>query len=277
MKARKHPTGMVIPHHRLPPGFTDSIGRVVAEPVTPSPAATVVLLRDGATGPEALLLLRQRRTGFVPGAYVFPGGCVDRADDDERLSTLTTGALPPEPPRSAWVAAARELFEETGVLLARTMAGAPSPDAETDRDLRQARQALLKDGTTVYDMLVRRNLRLDFSRVVYFGHWITPVVEPRRFDTRFFLAELPAGQRARHDPREMDAATWLTPAAALARFHAGTLPMVFPTVHSLELIDGFASVAELLDAFRGCPVQTVLPRLANRPDGVELIVDPEVS
>jgi len=277
MKERKRPTGMVIPHHRLPPGFTDSIGKDVAEPVVPRPAATVVLLRDGQAGPEVLLLLRQRRTGFVPGAYVFPGGRLDAADDDARLAALVAGRHSAEPPRAYWAAAARELFEETGVLLARTAAGEPAPDAHADPALAEARRALLEDRSTLGDVLAARSLYLDLSAVVYFAHWITPVAEPRRFDTRFFLAALPTGQRAVHDPREMDAAVWLTPAAALARFHEGALPMVFPTVHSLELIDGFGTVAEVLTAFRGCVVRTVLPRLTHGPEGVELIVDPEVS
>jgi 8-oxo-dGTP pyrophosphatase MutT (NUDIX family) len=277
MKEPKHPTGMVIPHHRLPPGFTDSIGREVTEPVAPRPAATVALLRDAQSGPEALLLLRQRRTGFVPGAYVFPGGRVDPADGDERLGGRVAGLAAADPPRSAWVAAARELFEETGVLLARTEDGSPLPDPQQHAGLLAARQALLEDRTTLCDVLAANSLQLDLARVVYFAHWITPVVEPKRFDTRFFLAALPPGQQAAHDAREMDDAVWLTPAHALARFHDGTLPMVFPTVHSLELIDGYETVAEILEAFRGCRVRTVLPRLAHGPDGVELIVDPEDS
>jgi len=304
MNDSRHPAGMVIPHHRLPPGFTESIGREVSEPAVPRPAATVVLLRDGPNGPEALLLLRQRRTGFVPGAYVFPGGRVDPADDDDRLAGLLSGLDSGEPARASWVAAARELFEETGVLLARaadaaadggpqqdpalaaaetglpparTADNAVADDPRLDPALAAARIALLEDRTTLYDVLHANALRLDLSGMVYFAHWITPVVEPRRFDTRFFLAALPPGQRAAHDPREMDDAVWLTPAAALARFHEGSMPMVFPTVHSLELIDGFATVAAVLAAFRGCEVRTVLPRLAHCPEGVELIVDPEVS
>lgn len=298
MKERKRPAGMVIPQHRLPPGFTDSIGRDVVEPAVPRPAATVILLRDGEHGPEALLLRRQLRTGFVPGAYVFPGGTVDPADGDVRLAELVTGIEPPapstpaaaatrghsqaeasagalEPSLAYWVAAARELFEETGVLLARTAGGEPAADAHSEPALARARSVLLEDRSTMYDVLRSASLTLDFSAVVYFAHWITPVVEPRRFDTRFFMAALPPGQRAEHDPREMDDAVWLTPAAALARFHEGTLPMVFPTVHSLELISDFPRVDQLLAAFRGCEVRTVLPRLGHAPDGVVLIVDPE--
>jgi hypothetical protein len=153
--------------------------------------------------------------------------------------------------------------------------GETSADAERDPVLVQARRALLEDRVTLYDVLRASSLRLDLSALVYFAHWITPVVEPRRFETRFFLAPLPPGQQAAHDPCEMDDAAWLTPATALARFHEGSLPMVFPTVHSLELIDGFADVAALLDAFRGCEVRTVLPRLGHSAEGVELIIDPE--
>lgn len=266
---------MVIPFHRLPPGFAESLDRMPSQPAEARPAATVVLVRDGAQAPEVLLLRRHRASGFVPGAYVFPGGRVDPGDDDPRLHDHVVGLGTQEPPFAYWMAAVRETFEETGVLLARTVEGAPPPDAHTDPAIAAWREALLSDGATLRDVLAGADLRADLTGVVYVAHWVTPLVEPRRFDTRFFLAALPPGQRAEPDPRELSDAQWLAPEHALARFEAGTLPMVFPTVRTLESLCGHDSVAALLAAFGGREIPCILPRLVRGEMGVELVIDPE--
>jgi 8-oxo-dGTP pyrophosphatase MutT (NUDIX family) len=269
--------GMTIPAHQLPPGFLDAVTGDPAEPVPAHPAATTVLVRDSGPGIEVLLLQRHRRSGFVPGAFVFPGGRVDPADGDPRLRRLVHGELPAAPPLAFRAAAVREVFEETGVLLACTAEGGPVPVPLADARLAAAREQLLQDRATLGDVLEASDLRLEPARLLHFAHWITPLVERRRFDTHFFLAALPAGQQAVRDARESDAVAWLTPAAALERFRAGTLPMVFPTVHTLELLAGPATVGAALDAFRDITVTTILPRLRRGRDGVELIIEPEVS
>ncbi|HSJ14235.1 MAG TPA: hypothetical protein VK939_07460 [Longimicrobiales bacterium] len=263
---------MLIPFEKLPPGFADTLDRPPSDPVPALPAATAVLGRDSPGGPEVLLLKRQRASGFVPGAYVFPGGRVDRADADDRLAALVTHA-PLDPPLMYWLAAVREVFEETGVLLARDPDGATAPDAHRDAALAEWREALLADQGTLLDVLRDRGLRPELQRTVYCAHWITPVVERRRYDTRFFLAALPEAQQAHPDAREMSDALWLTPAAALARFHEGRLPMVFPTVRTLEELQGADSIDDLLDRFRGRAVRTILPRLVKAEHGVELVTE----
>jgi 8-oxo-dGTP pyrophosphatase MutT (NUDIX family) len=263
---------MSIPYDRLPPGFADALDHEPATPAAPQPAATAVLARDGADGPEVLLLRRHRNSGFVPGAYVFPGGRVDRADADERLAELVTHP-PLDPPLMYWLAAVREVFEETGVLLAGNATGAVVPDAHTDAALADWREALLADQATLLDVLRDRALHPDLRAMVYCAHWITPIVEPRRYDTRFFLAATPPGQQARPDAREMSDAVWLTPEAALARFHESRLPMVFPTVRTLEQLCGHPSVDALLAAFAARTVPCILPRLVRGAEGVELIVE----
>jgi 8-oxo-dGTP pyrophosphatase MutT (NUDIX family) len=263
-----------IPLDRLPPGFAESVERQPARPVAPEPAATVVLMRDGAAGPEALLLRRQRSSGFVPGAWVFPGGRVDAADSApellRRLGGLP-GVMVPGPP--FWAAAIREVFEETGVLLARDGNGQPALDAGSDAALQHWREALLQEEATLADVLAATGYTGDASDIVPIAHWITPVVERRRYDTRFFLAPLPEGTTARADAREMTGLEWLRPADALRRFEEGALPMVFPTVRTLESLDGFNSVAEAAQAFRGRDVPTVLPRLVRTAAGVGIVVD----
>jgi 8-oxo-dGTP pyrophosphatase MutT (NUDIX family) len=272
---KKTDRGMEIPFDRLPPGFAESLDRVPPEPAEARPAATVVLVREGASSPEVLLLRRHRASGFVPGAYVFPGGRVDPADEDARLHDHVVGFGTQEPPFAYWMAAVRETFEEAGVLLARTQEGGPPPDAHTDASIAAWREALLSDRATLHDVLAGAALRADLTGVVYVAHWVTPVVEPRRFDTRFFLAALPPGQRAEPDPREMSDAQWLAPEHALERFEAGTLPMVFPTVRTLESLCGHTSVAALLAAFGGREIPQILPRLVRGHTGVELVIDPE--
>lgn len=262
-----------IPESRLPEGFAETVSDPPARPATPRPAATLVLLRDGADGPEALLMRRQRSSGFVPGAWVFPGGRVDPSDSGpalyERIEGLPTD---PVPDSSFWTAALREVFEETGVLLARDGEGEWVPDA-SDRRVERLRRGLMEETTTLADLLEDLDAALDVSGMVHIAHWVTPVVEPRRYDTHFFAAALPPGRSARPDPREMTEAAWLAPKQALARFEQGELPMVFPTVKTLQSLSGCDSVEHVLDAFREREVPRTLPRLVRTEGGVAIVVD----
>lgn len=263
-----------IPEERLPPGFVDTIEEVPSRPATPRPAATITLLRDGGSGPEVLLMRRHRSSGFVPGAWVFPGGRVDAADSGPALYERIQGLPRPVVPDAAyWSAGIRELFEETGVLLARAGEDEWVADALADRRVARLRQDLMEGTATLLDVVEALDCRLDAGGTVHLAHWITPVVEPRRYDTHFFAAALPPGRTAAPDAREMTEAAWLTPAAALARFEQGDLPMVFPTVKTLEALRGYASVEHLLDALRHRPVSPILPRLVRTARGVGIVVD----
>src|SRR5690606_18580725 len=237
----------------------------------PKPAATVVLVRDGEGGPELLLLKRHHSSGFVPGAYVFPGGRVDAADGDLELLRLL-GPLPRGPDGPYWAGAIREVFEETGVLLARSSEGTWSGDAASDATLAACRHRLLDDDATLLDVLRDADLRPDVSRMVYCSHWITPVAEPRRYDTRFFIAELPPGRSVTIDEREMSDAGWVTAEAALDGFRRGRLPMVFPTVKTVQLLAPYTSTDAMLAAFREADVEPVLPRLVRTSEGVGIVV-----
>ena len=265
----------VIPADRLPPGFAQSIDKPVDDPPEPKPAATVVLLRDGDAGMEVLLLKRHRSSGFVPGAYVFPGGRTDEADAQEELKQFSENFEPREVPHHFWFAAVREVFEETGVLLARDARDFWVGDTSTDPEMEKLRLELMDNQASLLDVLTQANCRVDFSAIVYFAHWITPVAEPRRYDTRFFAAALPHDREARPDAREMTDAVWLTPKLALSRFNEGTLPMIFPTVRTLEQLTHFESVAQALDYLRTRNVEPVLPRLVRTDAGVGIVIDPK--
>jgi 8-oxo-dGTP pyrophosphatase MutT (NUDIX family) len=263
----------IIPADRLPPGFAEQVERPTSDPAPAKPAATAVLMRDAAGSTEVLLLRRHRSSGFVPGAYVFPGGRVDDADADPELLAWTRGVPPAAAPAAYAFAAIREVFEETGVLLAVDEPGAPPPDDDEDPALGEWREALLVDRATLMDVLRATGRRLAADALVHIAHWITPVAEPRRYDTRFFLAGLPPGCSTRADAREMTDERWIRPADALDEFHAGRLPMVFPTVRTIELLAPFPTVAEAVAALRGRTVEPVQPRLVRTPEGVGLVVD----
>lgn len=258
----------LIPISRLPENFARSIDSPSPVPVEPVPAATVVLARDGDAGLEVLLLKRHRSSGFVPGAYVFPGGRVDAADaDDAALARFDGLPSPLRPDGPYWVASVREAFEETGVLL-----GYRGADASM---LAPWRERLLQDEATLGQMLESLDVRLDLRRMIELAHWITPIAEPRRFDTRFFLAAPPAGAEVRIDEREMTDAQWLPPAEALRRFRAGKLPMVFPTVHTLEKLAEFRTATQAIEALRGARVPSLLPKLVRKGDGVTIELNPD--
>ena len=259
----------VIPADRLPAGFAERLEAPPAEPAPALPAATVVLLRDAVAGPEVLLLRRVQSAGFVPGAFVFPGGRVDLADADPALLDWCEGIDDTAPDLAAVfrVAAIRETFEETGVLLA-------VGDVVAGSELEFWRERLLSGEAGLLEVAESLGVRFALDALVHCAHWITPEIEPRRYDTHFFLARLPEGVEVRVDPREMSAAVWLTPARALELFRSGELPLVFPTAATLESLIGFGTVGEALAAFRGRAIRPILPRLVRTAAGVGIVVEP---
>ena len=137
------------------------------------------------------------------------------------------------------------------------------------------REKLMSDGATLIDIMTAENLRIELDGVVYFAHWITPAPEPRRYDTRFFAAALPEGRVIRPDAREMVDAVWIAPDEAIERFSAGRLPMVFPTVRTLQDLARYRSVEEALRALRQTVVEPVQPRLVRTDGGVGIVIDGE--
>ena len=275
----------VIPFERLPDGFAESLEEPVGTPATPRPAATIVLLRDGEAGVEVLLMRRSRRAGFVPGAWVFPGGRVDASDADPEAVELLADLSPEEaarrlrlpdgdPPAIAYyLAALREAFEETGILVGERPDGSPPPTAAEEGRVDAVREALMQDEITLADALERLECRIDGDAVEYIAHWITPRPEPRRYDTRFFAAKVPSGARPVVDPREMVDALWLPPGEALDRCDDGALPMVFPTIKTVEQLAAFRTAGEALEGIGGQEVRTILPTLVVTPTGVGLEID----
>jgi len=274
----------VVPWDRLPDGFAGRLEAPPDEPAEPRPAATIALIRPGSEGVEVLLLRRSRTAGFVPGAWVFPGGRVDGDDATPALLQRLEGldadgaarrlALPPDadPPAVAYfVAAVREAFEETGILVGRTAEG-PPPTAARDPEVDGLRERILDDEDAFPEALDRMGASIDGGAVEYIAHWITPEVEPRRYDTRFFAAAVPAGSASVVDPREMTDAVWLEPEEALARHREGRMPMIFPTLHTLERLRGHRDPDELLASFGARSIPTILPRLVRTEEGLGTVI-----
>ena len=231
------------------------------------PAATVVLMRDGATGLEVLLMRRPDTMKFAPGMHVFPGGRVEPELD--ALPTVT-GSLPGEEwadealARAIAVAAVRETFEEAGVLLAVDRRGhAPHLDEAWDADRIDSE---LRGGFP--EVLARRHLHVDADALVPIAHWVTPEVESRRFDTRFLAAALPFGQDVRKHLTEADTAHWLTPEQALADHAQGIRAMLPPTVAVLRGLASEPHVFAALDHARRTPVVPLMPRPRLSEDDV---------
>ncbi|GLW98304.1 NUDIX domain-containing protein [Microtetraspora sp. NBRC 16547] len=248
-------------------------GRV---PVAPArDAATVVVLRDDPL--EVYLLRRKATMAFAAGAYVFPGGSVDPRDADHAVAWA--GPSPSEwgaafgaderTARGLVCAAVRETFEESGVLLAGPSATTIVADTTGD-DWEADRLALIDRTLSFAEFLDRRGLVLRSDLLRAWAHWITPEVESRRFDTRFFVAALPPGQRTRDVGGEADAVAWMSPAAALDRAKAGEILLMPPTFQTLTELAGFETIGDVLREERA--ITTVQPSAAEVDGEIVLII-----
>ena len=232
----------------------------------PRPAATVILLRDGITGLEVFLLKRHGLSDVLGGAYVFPGGKLDPSDAqldagnhlDMPLDTLHARLnetnISPAEAAGLHVAALREAFEESGVLLAHDPSGKAANTSEA--------AARLKDGMSFNDMLAHMQLRLHTSGVLPWSRWITPQmpsVTRRRFDTRFFVTTVPHLQEAAHDDVETTASSWLAPREALTQYWAGQIELAPPQIMTLAELASHASVASALTVPARRPPPVIQP------------------
>jgi 8-oxo-dGTP pyrophosphatase MutT (NUDIX family) len=240
----------------------------------PRDASTIILIRRSAHDLEVFLVRRHEKSGFMAGAHVFPGGKVD--DRDRQCSYLApeviaacAATLEPTPGASLsaidaaafFIAAVRELFEEAGVLIADHV-----PD---DAGRWRAR---LQANEVGFAQLVRETRVVPrVERLAYFAHWLTPSIEQRRYDTRFFVAELPPGQEASADATETTEGLWIRPAEALARFASGAMFLPPPTRRILEEIG--SGPIDLADR----AINVVLPKVSAAEGSITIVLpwDPE--
>ncbi|MBI2572130.1 MAG: NUDIX hydrolase [Candidatus Schekmanbacteria bacterium] len=263
---------------------------------SPRAAATVVVMRDSLAGPpEVFLLKRHGQASFMGGAHVFPGGAVDPSDSSPDLAGAcgenaleNLGHLCSEVGASAataiLVCAAREVFEESGLLLAYGSRSDASRDALVDLNgdfavsAAAARQKLIAGQGSFAALVSSHGLVLAIDRLAYFAHWITPEIEPKRFDARFFMAVAPRDQHAGHDRAETTASVWLSPAAAIDCYEAGEIVLAPPTLVVLDRLAHFDSAAAAFAALRAtAAVPPVMPKLLAAASSIVLLLpgDPE--
>ncbi|MFG3576969.1 NUDIX hydrolase [Micromonospora chersina] len=268
---------MTIDGFAAPPALVEHARRFRAEggvPAVPRVAATVLLLRPAGPDFEVYLIRRVAAMAFG-GMYAFPGGGVDRSDSQAHLDWAgpTPAAwgerlgLDPAAAQAVVCAAAREVFEEAGVLLAGPDGGTVVGDVSGD-DWESARQDLVARRTGFADLLAGQGLTLRSDLLLPWSRWITPEFEPRRFDTYFFVALLPEGQRTRDVSGEADHTLWLRPADALARAEAGELTMLPPTMVTLAQVAAAGDLAGVARAAATRDAATpVTPSLDLPEDG----------
>ncbi|MFH9420003.1 NUDIX hydrolase [Streptomyces sp. NPDC017529] len=249
-------------------------------PAAPRRAATVLLLRDTDTGGPAVHMLRRRTSmAFAGGAYAYPGGSVDPRDERpvawagpsraEWAARLGFGAGDEAAAQAVVCAAVRETFEEAGVLLAGSCAGTVAADTTGD-DWEADRAALVARELSFADFLDRRGLVLRSDLLGAWARWITPEFEPRRYDTWFFVAALPEGQRTRNASTEADRTVWIRPAEAAAGYDRGELLMMPPTISTLRGLEAYGTAAEALAAAGGRDLAPVLAQAEVR--GGEIVL-----
>jgi 8-oxo-dGTP pyrophosphatase MutT (NUDIX family) len=254
----------------FPPEWPERIRALVEgtlTPVVPKRAATVILLKD-TDGPPVVHMLRRRASmAFAGGVYAYPGGGVDPRDDEHQIRWAG-------PTRAWWAnrlgvdetdaqaivcAAVRETYEEAGVLLAGPTADSVVGDTkETVEDWEADRAALVARDLSFAEFLERRGLVLRSDLLGAWTRWITPEFEPRRYDTWFFVAALPDGQRTRNASTEADRTVWIRPREAAEAYDKGELVMMPPTIATLRQLLPYATAADALAAAPGRDLDPVL-------------------
>tara|TARA_B100000963_G_scaffold276183_1_gene244473 strand:+ start:9516 stop:10307 length:792 start_codon:yes stop_codon:yes gene_type:complete len=220
-----------------------------------TPAATVLILRDIKNVMEVLMVKRSKRPPFE-NLYVFPGGKIDQDDhlkdlenycnalDDKNASKLLgldSGGL------SYWIACIRECFEEVGILLATKRSGKKLNLQDNQKSkFDEYRKRLANNEINFLDICIKEDLLLSTENIAPLSHWITPNIETRRFDTRFFIAFLPEGQKEKHDGLELTDSIWISPKAAIESAYSGKMQMIMPTIKNLEACMSFLSGKKML-------------------------------
>ncbi|MBY8856448.1 NUDIX hydrolase [Nocardia sp. CA2R105] len=240
-------------------------------PPVPKDASTVMLVRDSAAGPEVFLQRRVKAMAFAAGMTVFPGGGVDPSDAQAEITWAGPGpawwgerfGVDEARAQALVCAAVRETFEECGVLLAGPTADTVVSDTSV---YSAARAGLERRELSLGQFLAAEKLVLRADLLRPWANWITPTVESRRYDTRFFLAVLPEGQRADGATSEAQQVLWCTPAAAIERWKAGTDVLLPPTWSQLTAIGEYSSTAEIFAATPDFePIQPVLTTVDGKP------------
>ncbi len=264
-------------------------------PATPNDAATVIITRDSNKGQyQVYMMRRHKKQAFMGGAFVFPGGRLDRADCDPDLAAFVRGPsaseakqllqaaeIPEDKALGLYFAAIRETFEEAGILLAYTPSGQTIDfhDGETASRFATYRLKLHSREISLKEMAEKENILYALDLLTPYSHWITPEVEAKRFSARFFLARFPKRQLPFHDTMEMTESLWLSPGDALERHRAEKLLLMPPTLKTVVDLNEFASTDDLFSATATRHITPMLPQLFGDSVsmGIKLPHDPEYT
>jgi 8-oxo-dGTP pyrophosphatase MutT (NUDIX family) len=235
------------------------------------PAATVILMRESLDGFEIFMVKRSTRSSFG-SLYVFPGGKIDAEDSSPAIYQHCEGLSDdqasaklglPADGLAYWVACIRECFEEAGILLTNK-----HDDLLKDLNmLDEYRQQLNSGDITFNDICLKHELRLRANNIVPCAHWVTPDIEPKRFDTRFFIAKVHSEQLGVHDGFELTESLWISPSEALKKFHEGEMNMIMPTIKTLTKLNEFSSRDEVFNYFQAIEdggISAILPKFIKK-------------
>ncbi len=246
----------------------------MTDPVTPVPAATILLVRD-APGFEVLMVKRHHQIDFASGALVFPGGKTHAGDHDPAWKGRTLGWAAHEPDaRALRIAAIREAYEETGILLAGHADGS---EFKGDERAGAARDEIAHDRRSFLGLVEELDVKLDLDALTVFARWITPTNMHKRFDTWFYIAAAPADQLAVCDGWETVDAEWIAPAEALRLGHARERIVIFPTRLNLQLLAEAAGAEDAVTRAAARTLVTVEPQVVEGPDGRLLVIPPDAG
>jgi 8-oxo-dGTP pyrophosphatase MutT (NUDIX family) len=254
----------------------------MAEPAVPRPASTILLLRDNAARKEieVFMMVRHYEIDFNSGALVFPGGSVDATDKEiiAQPALYSGGEGLDAADLSFRIAAVRETFEESGILLARPQGSTALVDASRASEIEAGhRAALCESKTTFPKVLADNGLSLALDELVPYAHWITPEGMPKRFDTWFFLASAPPEQAGAHDGKESTDSIWVSAREALEGGESGRFKLPFPTTRNLIRLGKQPDVRAALEDIRGKPIVTVMPVMTKLNGGRQLRIPKEAG
>jgi 8-oxo-dGTP pyrophosphatase MutT (NUDIX family) len=253
------------------------------EAAVPRPASTILLLRDSkiTTGEiEVFMMVRHYEIDFNSGALVFPGGSVDKGDHEiiAKPECFSGGQGLDAAELSFRIAAIRETFEESGILLARPRGSKALVDASRASEIEAAHRAdLSANKITFLKVLTDNGMLIALDELVPYAHWITPEGMPKRFDTWFFLAAAPPEQAGAHDGKESTDSIWVSPREALEGGESGRFKLPFPTTRNLIRLGKQATVRAALADSQGKKVVTVMPVMTRLNGGRQLRIPAEAG
>jgi 8-oxo-dGTP pyrophosphatase MutT (NUDIX family) len=254
-------------------------------------ASTVILIRPSKSGYwEIFLARRHQKQAFMAGAYVFPGGQLEKTDNDPQFENyiktadvidpcrlLQDSSLPREKALGFFIAAIRETFEEAGILLGGKTTGnlVSFHDEKVLKRFNDYRRELNSSQITLAEITRKENIFLFPDTLIPYSHWITPEFEKKRFNTRFFLAKLPTGQTPLADAMELTESLWVTPQKALEMHRQKEIILMPPTLKTIEELSAFSNIDELFSAAKTKIIYPILPQLTD--NSLKLPHDPEYS